>query len=518
MSSQGGLPAMGRRRPADRWLVALLVGLTALTLLILAVPSIDPATVNDRLDLAAVTAATLVSTAVAALDWARARIGHDPAALLRAAAFLVLAVLNAVTLLAAITGLDRGLGGALDDPGQLPLYLTIVGRGIAAVVLVGAGVAAITRWRPPGAASVVLLAPTAVFMALLGALIAAEDALPAIAPPDVLAHLARDPSEALPIGAAPLLVLAQSAVGVAFLAAALLTHRSFRRSGLASDGLFTAGLVIAAFSQVHSAIHPGSYTAVVTFGDLLRLAFFGVLLAGIVVESRQDLADLRAATREVRRLAEAEFAAVALAERGRLAREIHDGLAQDLWYAKLKHTRLAQHATYDAQQRELSDEVESAIDAALAEARNAVAVMREGADVGPFLDVLQRHVDDFADRFAIRADLEATGRVPELSTRAQAEILRIVQEALTNVRRHADATVVRVNVHGDGELRLTIADNGRGFDAGEAPAGFGLESMAQRARLIGATFDVESEPRNGTRIRLVLPDTPGQDRGRIHGR
>jgi signal transduction histidine kinase len=511
-------PVLPRRSVANGALLVLVLGLVALTALVVAVPSVDPAAVNDRLDIAAVTAATLVSTAVAALDWARARIGHDPAALLRAAAFLVLAALNAMTLLAAITGADRGLGVALSDPGQLPLYATIAGRGIAAVALIGAGAAALTRWRPPGPAGVVLLAPATLFGLALLVFIGLRGSLPAIAPDDVLASLIASPTKALPLGAAPILVVAQGIVGAGFVAAAVLAHRSFRRSGLASDGLFTAGLLIAAFSQVHSAIHPGSYTSVVTVGDLLRLAFFGVLLTGIVVESRQDLANLRAATREVRRLAEAEFAAVAMAERGRMAREIHDGLAQDLWYAKLKHTRLSQLAGYDAAQRELSDEVESAIDAALAEARNAIAVMREGADAGPFLDVLQRQVDDFADRFAIRADLEAIGRPPDLTPRAQVEILRIVQEALTNVRRHADATVVRINVHTDGELRITIADNGRGFDPRQSPSGFGLESMAQRAQLIGATFHVESEPRNGTRIRLALPGTPVEERGTTDGR
>ena len=60
--------------------------------------------------------------------------------------------------------------------------------------------------------------------------------------------------------------------------------------------------------------------------------------------------------------------------------------------------------------------------------------------------MLERQVDDFADRFALRAELHHDGSRPEIGPRAQAELLRIVQEALTNVRKHADATVVRVSV------------------------------------------------------------------------
>ena len=119
--------------------------------------------------------------------------------------------------------------------------------------------------------------------------------------------------------------------------------------------------------------------------------------------------------------------------------------------------------------------------------------------------MLARHVDDFADRFALRAELTSSGPVPEIGARAQAELLRIVQEAMTNVRKHADATVVRVNVHTDGELRLTVTDNGHGFRPENVSAGFGLESMRQRAAVIGAQFSITSEPQNGTRVELAMP-------------
>jgi signal transduction histidine kinase len=132
--------------------------------------------------------------------------------------------------------------------------------------------------------------------------------------------------------------------------------------------------------------------------------------------------------------------------------------------------------------------------------------MREGSGSGSLVDVIGRQVDDYADRFAIRTEFEHEGVTGEVGARAEAEILRIVQEALTNARRHADPTVVRVKVaEHDGVLRLVVADNGRGFRPADVAGGFGLESMRQRARLIGAELTVESEPSNGTRIELRMP-------------
>jgi len=496
----------GWHRGADVALLLLALLLTAATTVVLVVPAVVPAVVNDRLDLAIVTSATLVSGAVAALAWARGRVAGDGSALLRASAFTVLALLNLLVLLAGATGLDARLGATLDDPGQFPLFAGVVGRGSAAVLLVLAGWAALRRWSPTVPAVLLVLGPAVAVFVVLAWAMRSLDSLPALAPQAALDFIAADPTMQLPPGSAPVLVVVQSAIAATFLVAALLAHRSFRRSGRAGDALLAAGMLIAAFSQINSAIHPGSYSSVVTIGDFLRLGFFLVILAGVVAESRDDLEDLRAANIEVRRLADAELAAAALEERARLAREIHDGLAQDLWYAKLKQTRLAQVANLEGEPQQLSDEVGDALDNALAEARHAVAAMRSTSQDGPLLDLLGRLVEDFADRFALRAELTTDGTPPEVGARAQAEVIRIVQEALTNVRKHADATVVRVGVATDDRvLRITINDNGRGFHPDAAHGGFGLDSMRERAALIGATLAISSQPQDGSRVELRLP-------------
>lgn len=486
-------------------IVLLALTLSLGTAVVATIPTIGPALVNDRLDMTIVTAATLVSGAVAALDWQRGRVAHDPAALLRSSAFAALALLNSLTLVAGLVGADAALGATLDAPGQLPLIAGIIGRGVAAALLVIAGWVALGRGVPALGPKTLLVGPAGVVLLLLVVATLLQGSLPLLAPTAVLEALADDPTAPLVPGAAPALLLIQTIIGVAFLGAALLAHRSFRRSGRAADALLAAGLLVAAFSQVHSAIHPGSYATLVTTADLLRLGFYALLLIGVVAESRDDLADLRTATIEVRRLGTAEFAAAALEERARLAREIHDGLAQDLWYAKLKQSRLAQIAGFSGEASQLNEEVGDAIDNALTEARDAVAAMRRGAESGPLLDILVRHVDDFADRFALRVELTSDGPLPEIGPRAQAEVLRIVQEALTNVRKHADATVVRVDVTTDGDLRFAVTDNGRGFRAESVSPGFGLESMRQRAAVIGARLTVSSQPQHGTRIELSMP-------------
>ncbi len=205
------------------------------------------------------------------------------------------------------------------------------------------------------------------------------------------------------------------------------------------------------------------------------------------------------------RLTERERAA--LEERTRLAREIHDGLAQQLWFAKLKFDRLA--ATLPAEDAGQGQEVAQALDAALAEARQATMTMRTSIDQDlPLSDMIGRAVEDFAQRSEIQATFNADPDVPlAVPPRQQVELLRITQESLTNVSRHADATVVRVKaVVADGALLITITDNGRGFDPETARhGGLGVLGMEERARLIGGSLHITSAPSEGTTVALRVP-------------
>jgi signal transduction histidine kinase len=285
-------------------------------------------------------------------------------------------------------------------------------------------------------------------------------------------------------------------------------RRLYIRSRRVSDAYLTVGLVIAAFSQLHFLLAPVVAIGVVTSTDVLRLVFYAVLLLGIQAELGADLRALRYANNELARLREVDAENAALAERTRLAREIHDGLAQDLWYAKLKQGRLVAGPDLGPDNRATAKEVLAAIDSALAEARHAVMAMRvDAASDSSLSDILRSYVEDFSDRVGIRADFLDGHDLPALPSRTQAEIIRIVQEALNNVHRHADATRVRVRTELAGVVaQISVVDNGRGFDPADVPPErFGLRGMRERAELVGGTLRVESRPHDGTTIIVEVP-------------
>jgi signal transduction histidine kinase len=196
-----------------------------------------------------------------------------------------------------------------------------------------------------------------------------------------------------------------------------------------------------------------------------------------------------------------------LSDRAHLAREIHDGLAQDLWLAKLTATRLQNHATLDEEGQTLVAELLRCVDASLAEATAAVTAMRQPTDRASALSALvERQVEEFADRFGLRVDCEIDESVTA-PPHVAAEVLRIVQEAMNNVRKHAGARRIQVRLRQPADtVEVAIVDDGIGFDPAGASPGFGRESMARRASSIGGTLRIQSSPGSGTEVRLLLPN------------
>lgn len=497
-----------RRTEAALALVPL--ALAALTFVILANPSVDLVIRNERLALAIDVVAISVAIAVTALGWVRYRDGGDQVALWRGSALLVLGAMNMLTALPAIVGVERGFGLSLDDPGQFPLWATILAREVAAVLFVTAGLTAIGRWQsrwlPP---VLVLWLPALVTTTAAIVALAFQDALPPLITEAGLQSLQADPTRPLTTVEASPLILMEILVALAYLAAAALSYRAYRVNARGTDAVLAVGLLLAAFSQVLFAVYPSAYSSLVGVGDVLRVSFYGMLLAILAIEVRGDLRALRAANVELTRLRDAEVARATAEERARLAREIHDGMSQELWYAKLKQGRLLQGADLSADARGLASEVAAAIESALAEARQAIMALRP-AEGTTFTQVLERYVEDFADRFGIPADCVCDPALERLPARAQAEVLRIVQEALNNARKHADATRVHVEASaGASGLRLTIADNGHGFNVDQPTTGYGLRSMRERAALMGATIQIESQAQGGTRVVVELPSPAG---------
>lgn len=498
---------MAASRRAEIGLALVPIFLAVLTLSILLTSRTPTVIVNDELALAIDTVATLVAIAVAVLGWIRYREAGEQAALWRGSALLVLGTMNALTAASTLFGVEGAFGHSLDAPSQLPLWMTVLTRATAAALLVVAGLTAIRGQEllrvPP---LVVLWLPALVTILLAVVAAANQDVLPHLISAAGLASLSADPHAALPVGTATPIALLEIAIALGYLAAAALSYRAYRGYGRGTDAVLAVGLMIAAFSEVLFAIHPAAFSSLITYGDVLRVGFYITLLATLAVEVRGDIRALRSANLELMRLSDAEVARATAEERARLAREIHDGMSQELWYAKLKQGRLLGLPAVVGDARDLAEDVAGAIESALAEARQAIMALRP-AEGRSFSEAMEQYVADFSDRFGIATETSSDPAAEALPARAQAELLRILHEALSNVRKHADATLVRVDVIADeGSLRMTVTDNGGGFASdAPGPSSYGLSSMRQRAELIGGSLSVESRPRDGTRVMVDVP-------------
>lgn len=234
-------------------------------------------------------------------------------------------------------------------------------------------------------------------------------------------------------------------------------------------------------------------------------------------ETLHRFAGLAALALENARLHAQVQALATTAERERIAREMHDGAAQVLGYVitKAQATRVQVESGQDEKAATSLHQMENAAREAYADIRESILGLRTSLGDGKNLEsVILAYVQTWQDQSGIAATLTVDPRVADrLSSLTEVQLLRIVQEALTNVRKHAEATTVEVTIafeERQGAIVATIRDNGRGLrDLDETGAGvprFGLTSMRERAESIRGTFSISSEPGVGTTIRVSLPD------------
>ncbi len=497
-----------RSRRLDLYLTVTFGVLVFVTGLLMVDPDLNIVILDRTLDVTVNALTALATASLAALSFGRYRESGRLSTLFQGAAMFLLAIIVGTQVLVVLLKFDGRLGLTLGIPEQFPLYLFSTGWLMAAVLFLFGGLAALrsVHARPAATRRLIVLPPVALgVMGLILYPIRAQ--LPPLIDDVGIRVLVEDPELAVPLpGVTPLLLTLLMLTGVFLVLTAICYRISAVREGHVTDGVLAVGLLIAAFAEIHFAVFPGIYSGLVTSSDFLRLGFVMALLVGIDAEARSDLRALRAAYAALDRLRVTEAERAALEERGRLAREIHDGLAQHLWFAKLKHDRLTPLVPDDA--RPLSAEVGQALDAAIVEARQALVTMRSGAGPAiPLADLIGQAVDDFGQRFGLRVEFMADPLPAAIPARQQAELLRVVQEALTNVRKHADATMVRVRASLDGDaLVVTVTDNGRGFQLDSArKEGLGLLGMEERARLMGGNLGISTEPSDGTSVSVRLP-------------
>jgi two-component system nitrate/nitrite sensor histidine kinase NarX len=213
-------------------------------------------------------------------------------------------------------------------------------------------------------------------------------------------------------------------------------------------------------------------------------------------------------------------------ERERIGREMHDGLAQTLGLLNVQ-IELVKGAMaagdWPAAERELAL-LDSYVGNAYADVRQALDNLRRTRPKGEtFLASLEEVLAEFGRRNRIETRLRTqNGHGPIcFPPLVEVQLERVIQEALTNVSRHAEAKRVQVMITQNGAgWKVTIADDGIGFEVGEAEGqagGYGLQTMRERVESLRGEFEVESEPGRGTRISVFVPcgGGPGVDRGSI---
>jgi signal transduction histidine kinase len=199
-------------------------------------------------------------------------------------------------------------------------------------------------------------------------------------------------------------------------------------------------------------------------------------------------------------------------ERERISKELHDGLAQVLGFVITKSQATRQLLRNVAMATEYLVELENVAQEVYTDTRETILGLRT-AIIGntSMTSALREHVVRFNQMHGIKTDLIIGDHIiPSLSPQIELQAIRIVQEALSNVRKHAKATHATVAVTtGESEVNITVEDDGTGFDVDKvekiASTKLGLRNMKERADSIHSHLFVESKPENGTRVTLRIP-------------
>jgi signal transduction histidine kinase len=257
----------------------------------------------------------------------------------------------------------------------------------------------------------------------------------------------------------------------------------FRARGNDFDRWLALGSTLSLFADLNYVFTPVVSNQFVSQGDFLRLLSYAVLLVGVW-----------------RAIRFAEFGRAVADERARVAREIHDGLAQYL-FAVSTHATMLENG---ADPKETLPQLKQAAAAAQQEARFAILALSSASGTAPFDAALRRYIDFLTADGELEVDLEIDENV-NLAPDEQIEVFRIVQEGLANARKHAGArhADVRIALRGD-ERVVTVVDDGSGFDDDAYSSGQGLRNMKARSASIGGGFRLSSVPGRGTALEVVL--------------
>jgi signal transduction histidine kinase len=247
------------------------------------------------------------------------------------------------------------------------------------------------------------------------------------------------------------------------------------------------GSTFAAAAFVNFALFPSRFTQLLYGGEILWLVGIVALLYGAVREISNTEAEL--------------VRSAVLEERRRVARDLHDGVAQELAYIASQTSWYLQRPG----ERRPLEAILAAVERALEESRAAIAALTRPLNE-PLNDALGHAAADVADRLGARVELDLDEDV-DVSAEWREALTRIAREAVSNAVRHGGARKVSVHLSNGDKISMRIVDNGTGFDpsAPRSIQSYGLLGMRERTESLGGLFRLTSEPGEGTTVEVVLP-------------
>jgi len=231
-------------------------------------------------------------------------------------------------------------------------------------------------------------------------------------------------------------------------------------------------------------------------------------LSRLMRELSQQREEARRALEENIRLQREREELAAQEERSRIAREIHDGIAQSIYMLTLNLEKAAELTSGDPKLGQRLGRLVGLAKETLLEVRHYIFDLKPllSGDIG-LTSTIQGQIREFSTVSGLPVHLEVEGEEPKVPLAAGSSMYRIAQEALANAYRHAGASAIDVRlVFRPDSLSLEIRDNGRGFSADSASAsGRGLRNIRQRASELGGQAEVSSVPGQGTTVRVTVP-------------
>jgi signal transduction histidine kinase len=454
------------RNPYEAWLSGelLLFGLLGAALaLFVDYPSLRHAWDLPDLRLVLNTAITLAGAVVAVLTGIRFSVEGRRVDLLLSCGFFVAA--SGTLLFEIVPALDGEAAGGVET--WAAIFARLVSTWLIALAPFVPGIAPKRQRALGNGVAVALVALAGIWMQMhaLGA------SLPSLLP---------GPSNE---GAPLMLVVALAVQALLSLGALIGFGLRYRNGGDDLDRWFASAATLSLFSSLYLVFQPLTPTTTVSLGDFLQIVAYGVLLVGVW-----------------RAVSAAAFGRAVAEERARVAREIHDGLAQYL-FALATHASLLDSG--DVKPEAVKRIKELAV-SAQQEARFAVFALSSAGGSAPFDSALRRYVEFLTADGGLEVDLELDARV-KLAPDEQIEVFRIVQEGLANVRKHANAHRAEVRIALDGDIRVvSVSDDGAGFTPERDGAGQGLKNIRARADQIAGAATVRSQPGRGTVVEVAL--------------